>query len=411
MKLSIVIPTRERIQYLKESIRTALSIEDIDIEIIVSDNASDDETYEVLSKINDPRFKYVNTGHRVSMRANFENGLNNCSGDYIMFFGDDDGILPKQFPILKSLLLKHKPDVLRWPTIKYGWPEAGNTKTGGVRIKKSMVYGPIHHINSNQLLGELLNCDLKNEIYYPAIYHGIVSRKYINKLRTSDGQFFNCSIPDVFFSYQSLFLGGKLLYCAHPFTINGYSPASNGGAQKQLSQSHNIPAVAARFISENQDDKNLDVADFSVNVPSLFFLCLETARINRNFDNSPINYLAWFKYIIRSSNKMNPSLRAAFIKNLEIYAREINKFDIFEKSITSHDEDYNKFLKVKLKFTENFQKIGSVRLKCEKNRVNDIHTASQICDSILGGEYNLKEYETKYHQFFWNKLKSRYNNI
>ena len=106
MKLSIVIPTRERIQYLQESIRTALAIEDIDIEIIVSDNASSDNTAVILSDIDDIRFKYTHTGKRVSMRANFENGLNNCTGDYIMFFGDDDGVLPKQIPILKNILEK-----------------------------------------------------------------------------------------------------------------------------------------------------------------------------------------------------------------------------------------------------------------------------------------------------------------
>ena len=28
-----------------------------------------------------------------------------------MFFGDDDGVLPEQIPILKSILEKEKPDV------------------------------------------------------------------------------------------------------------------------------------------------------------------------------------------------------------------------------------------------------------------------------------------------------------
>ena len=94
MKLSIVIPTRERLEYLQESIKTVLAIKDDDIEIIVSDNASEDSTAKILSEIDDIRFKYTNTGKRVSMRANFENGLNVSTGDYIMFFVDDDGVLP-----------------------------------------------------------------------------------------------------------------------------------------------------------------------------------------------------------------------------------------------------------------------------------------------------------------------------
>ena len=161
MKLSIVIPTRERLEYLQESIKTALAIKDDDIEIIVSDNASEDSTAKILSEIDDIRFKYTNTGKRVSMRANFENGLNVSTGDYIMFFGDDDGVLPEQIPILKSILEKEKPDVLKWPIIRYGWPEKGNPKTGGVRFKKGSVYGSVIEINSKQLSNEISNCNFK----------------------------------------------------------------------------------------------------------------------------------------------------------------------------------------------------------------------------------------------------------
>jgi len=71
MRLSIIIPTCERVKYLEHSIKTALAIRDTNVEIIVSDNASTDGTFKVLSKINDPRFKYINTGKRVSMLLKF----------------------------------------------------------------------------------------------------------------------------------------------------------------------------------------------------------------------------------------------------------------------------------------------------------------------------------------------------
>ena len=44
------------------------------------------------------------------MRANFENALKASSGDYVIFFGDDDGILPLQFKFLRNILEKHQPD-------------------------------------------------------------------------------------------------------------------------------------------------------------------------------------------------------------------------------------------------------------------------------------------------------------
>ena len=114
MLISIIIPSRDRAVYLKYSVQTALNIQDDNIEIIISDNASTDQTKEVIKGIDDTRLKYFNTKKRISMRANFENALRASSGDYVIFFGDDDGILPLQFKYLRNILENHKPDALSW---------------------------------------------------------------------------------------------------------------------------------------------------------------------------------------------------------------------------------------------------------------------------------------------------------
>jgi glycosyltransferase involved in cell wall biosynthesis len=411
MKLSIVIPTRERIQYLQESIRTALAIEDIDIEIIVSDNASSDNTADILSDIDDIRFKYTHTGKRVSMRANFENGLNNCTGDYIMFFGDDDGVLPKQIPILKNILEKEKPDVLKWPIIRYGWPEKGNPKTGGVRFKKGSVYGSAYDINSNKLFNEIANCNFKNEELYPAIYHGVVSRPYLDSLRTSDGKFFNCTIPDIFFGYLALFRKGKLMYCDHPFTLNGYSPASNGGAQKKISLGEPISDIAAKFILENSFDNNKDVADFGTSIPAAFFLSLETARVLGNIQTKDINYLAWFKFIIKNTSKMKQDTYDELLNSLKLYAKKIGKLEELEIVLQRPNPKNRKISKLINKVSENVAKIDSIRFSCEKNSTNTIFTAAQICDELLGVNLNNVYDKTTTRKLAWAELKTRGKSI
>ena len=105
--ISIIIPTRDRADYLKYSVQTALKIDDIEIEVIVSDNASSDHTKKIISSIKDDRLKYINTGKRVSMRENFEFALKASYGEYVIFFGDDDGIIPDQFKYLRNILLKY----------------------------------------------------------------------------------------------------------------------------------------------------------------------------------------------------------------------------------------------------------------------------------------------------------------
>jgi len=407
MKLSIVIPTRERLEYLQESIKTALAIKDDDIEIIVSDNASEDSTAKILSEIDDIRFKYTNTGKRVSMRANFENGLNVSTGDYIMFFGDDDGVLPEQIPILKSILEKEKPDVLKWPIIRYGWPEKGNPKTGGVRFKKGSVYGSVIEINSKQLSNEISNCNFKNEELFPAIYHGVVSRPYLDSLRTSDGTFFNCTIPDIFFGYLSLFRKGKLMYCNHPFTLNGYSPASNGGAQKKFSLGENISEIAAKFILENSTDDNKDVADFGASIPAAFFLSLETARVLGNIETKHINYSAWFNYIFKNTSKMKQGAYDELVNSLRLYSEKIGKLKELETVLMQQKSKGGKVPKLISKVNENLAKINSVRFSCEKKSENTIFTAAQICDELLGVNLRNVYNNSTTRKLAWTELKSR----
>ena len=149
--ISIIIPTRDRADYLKYSVQTALKIDDIEIEVIVSDNASSDHTKKIISSIKDDRLKYINTGKRVSMRENFEFALKASSGEYIIFFGDDDGIIPNQFNCLRNILLKYKPDALSWDFLTYVWPIKGyGKKTGGLRFVKKKIFGNIIQVNNKE---------------------------------------------------------------------------------------------------------------------------------------------------------------------------------------------------------------------------------------------------------------------
>ncbi|WP_348246142.1 glycosyltransferase family 2 protein, partial [Salmonella enterica] len=64
------------------------------LEILVSDNFSDDATEEITRQSNDPRIRYLNTGSRLSMTHNWEFALGHVTGDWVTIVGDDDGLLP-----------------------------------------------------------------------------------------------------------------------------------------------------------------------------------------------------------------------------------------------------------------------------------------------------------------------------
>ena len=111
MRISLVIPTRERIATLRSCLELALSCDDPDLEVVVSDNHSMDGTDAYLATMTDPRLKVVRPEGRVAMRLNFETGLNAATGDYVIVIGDDDGVLPSGLRWLRAVLEKDRPEV------------------------------------------------------------------------------------------------------------------------------------------------------------------------------------------------------------------------------------------------------------------------------------------------------------
>ena len=92
--VTIGIPTYNRAAMLRRSIESALCQDYPMIEVIISDNASTDDTQEVCQEFSkkDDRVKYVTQSSNMGATANFADVLKRASGEYFMWLGDDDWI-------------------------------------------------------------------------------------------------------------------------------------------------------------------------------------------------------------------------------------------------------------------------------------------------------------------------------
>ena len=94
--VSILIPTFNRENYVKEAILSATSQTFNDIEIIVIDNCSTDNTATIvqdLSKLDD-RIKFYQNSSNIGPVRNWLTGIRLCSSDYIKILFSDDLISP-----------------------------------------------------------------------------------------------------------------------------------------------------------------------------------------------------------------------------------------------------------------------------------------------------------------------------
>lgn len=406
MKISIIIPTRERAPYLEYSLQTALSIPDNEIEVIVCDNASQDGTEHVVRGFSDMRLKYVNTGQRISMRENFNFALNESTGEYVVFFGDDDGILPRQFKFLRQLLEKHKPDGVSWKRLTYGWPVEGfGKKTGGVRLTKNSSYGADFLYDPKERnLDALMACDLaKMGAVTPNVYHGCVSRAYLEKVAPEPNVFFDSSIPDVNFEYRSTLSGAKFVHVEHPFTINGYSPVSTGGAHHAGRIDKEGGNAGRAFTSENKVDPVNDLFEHALTVPMAFFSTLETVIDRMGFVEKMPNYEKWYQYGL-SAEPSNQEARAKIRAILSEYAKRSGTVQSLEAALSAPAKPKRTF---KERLSRIYEQSHSFRVSTEHGGENTILSAAHVCDEILGDDFRVHFTTTKPTRNPWSAAKRR----
>ena len=405
MLISIVIPSRDRVHYLRHSVATALAIPDSEIEVIVSDNASFDDTEEVIKSIKDKRLKYVNTGARLSMRANFEIALNACSGDYIIFFGDDDGIIPGQFADLRYILTQHKPDVLSWEFLTYGWPINGyGKKTGGLRFERDKLFGGVKQSIPNEYRGTILQANFDRNSLLPRLYHGAMSRNFLDSLVNKDGLYFCSRSPDLHISFRAAQKGGSFLRIDHPFSINGYSPASTGGGLQSQGQNAKRHGKDRRFLAESEADPIQDIIPLSKSLGLGFLSAVETIRHHFPKPELLPNYVRWYSWVLDDAAKKDSTTSAEIMKSAHDYATFSSTEAQLNQAIAAHKPIYRKLHNLKLKLKT---KPFSFRVNTEIDGENTIFTATTVCDQILGNDIRDRLVQNKSRRSCWVTAKKR----
>lgn len=88
--VSIVIPTFNRLGYLKECLASALGQSYERIEVIVCDNASTDGTAAFLSQLGDARVKHIRHADPIPPLENWNSWTTKAEGEFATFLPDDD---------------------------------------------------------------------------------------------------------------------------------------------------------------------------------------------------------------------------------------------------------------------------------------------------------------------------------
>jgi glycosyltransferase involved in cell wall biosynthesis len=92
-KISVCVPTFNRISLLPYAIDSVLNQSEQDFELIICDDGSSDGTPELISQYKDNRIKYIRHPQNIGKSNNMRSGFDAARGEYFMKFDDDDRLM------------------------------------------------------------------------------------------------------------------------------------------------------------------------------------------------------------------------------------------------------------------------------------------------------------------------------
>lgn len=227
--LSIVIPTRNRSSFVISAIQSILNIRDSRIELVIQDNSdSQDLELWIINNINDSRLVYNYVLEPLSFIDNFNIAIENSSGDYVCIIGDDDGV-NAEIVCATEFLKTYSIDCMSIKNkANYVWPNSGIpttifTKNTGGFLTLSNFKGNVIEVNVENELNEFVRDGGAQYLNFnlPKLYHGIVKRTCLEKVKNRTGKYIGGLSPDIYISIAIACSANKVLITDYPLTIPG----------------------------------------------------------------------------------------------------------------------------------------------------------------------------------------------
>lgn len=98
-QFTVIIPTHNRSDFLKQAISSVLEQKDVSVQIVVVDDASTDDTPQAIAQLKseNPCIEYIRNEHNAFAHGARRIGYRKATGSYIIFMDDDDFYIDANF--------------------------------------------------------------------------------------------------------------------------------------------------------------------------------------------------------------------------------------------------------------------------------------------------------------------------
>jgi hypothetical protein len=367
----VIVPTRDRPDTLRHTLRTCVMQDYERFEILVSDNCSEPETGEVIAAMRDPRVRHLRTERRIAMSHNWEFALGHVQDGLVLVVGDDDALLPNAIRDIVRILGETRCDAIAWRETKYRWP--------GSSVDRStlrMCTRTGWHVESAR---EMLRKVVRYERYYtslPSLYWGAIDLDVLRRATGPSKAFFHSLNPDLYSGVAAAMALDRYVFSERPYRINGLSKHSTGLSFSAIDKTAQSPRNV--FLSEG----NLPFHPDYVLVPSSPVYVAEAYQQARDHvpggnEFPPIAVERVITEMVRAAANGPSTVYPAVIDGV----REIAKRAGCEREATALIARYP----YRRDDPAKQPTIGRpmLALDCEDFAVNNVYDAAQLCYSIV----------------------------
>jgi len=293
MKFSVLIPTRNRLEYLRYAVESVMRQDYADWEIIISDNDSEEDIVGYVHTLEDPRIKYFRTDRFIPVTDNWNAALSKSSGDFVIMLGDDDALMSGYFQAIAELMKDYKnPDFIYTGSFIYAYPRVmpdfpkGNLH----RVSNSLFDSAKPYWLGHKRAAKLVRGAMNFRMLYPFnMQHSAINRNFINLLRDK-GEFFQSPYPD-FYATNVMFLKAKqILIDPRPLVTIGVTAKSYGNFHFNKKEKQGMDFLKHMPNVESVSRLQSIILPGSTNSTS-WLLAMESIKENFGMDfNFKVNY-------------------------------------------------------------------------------------------------------------------------
>ncbi len=233
MKISILLPTRDRLELLRHAVASVTRLDDPDCEVVISDNRSSGDVEGYVASLADTRIRYVRTPELLSVTENWNNALRHSTGDYVIMLGDDDALMSGYFTRTRRLIAAFdRPQVIYHSALLYAYPGVIPEMPEGIL----RAYGYARFLRGAERPFRLPGDQARRLAHRAANFrfsYGLnmqfatISRGIVDEL-AGDGEFFHPPFPD-YYAMNHLFARARSIVAEpHPLVVIGISTQSHG---------------------------------------------------------------------------------------------------------------------------------------------------------------------------------------